>query len=954
MRQHNELFPVVKDAISFENLQAQGEKVISDQSGNIWSDKDKHDPGITLLDSLSYGVSDLAYRHSLPLTDLLTIAGKDTLFPAEFGPQQTLTCGPITLDDYRRALLDLHGNDAFKISASDPRDFLFQDIQLICEPKSKRYKYYFNPETLEYTFTPPSGDKFKTLTLRGNYWLYWIPTRWAGKSANLPLVKRVMEDFLRENRNLGENVVQVTRVISAPIYPELVIELADDITDAAPVLASIYMLLEQWAMPMPARFTTEALQAKGLTNEEIFDGPWLRHGWIPQLPTSQNYHTGMVLKMNHLINQLLAVEGIKRVVSLTLPETEYLHQIKDDNWSWQLDVGYYPLLWGANPLEVITEKNNNYVKLFAKGGVRLQPDQKSVERLLSQESLINNAASTLPAGKVRDLKAYTPVSRRLPACYGLQNTLQKLKPEQRHLYQFLLPLEQMLADGCARLAFLPHLLAFRDRSENISDTLWPFKNTEDTIAQQIHQEYAGTLKAFQQQEISLFDDKNRPHHGNINRELDILDYLLGYFGTQRAKRPLTQDIHDFLQTQRGYLAQQPELGYQRDNIRIDRVSALQKRIAARIGLDGTIFKESVDLSKLPFYLIEHRQLLPNLPHLDFQHDQTPQSFVISDNIVKVKQAGIADKIVRGQLIDFIDIESKFTVRAQMIVAVEGNEFSLDTKNSIQLEKNLQLLQSASEKNNLRWRNSTAWLEDMTYRINYTDDQVIDDKTKQCRLQSNTKSPFPALIAPKNKITIIKQSSPLSSIAEFTDEPEFKLVATVTEIDRIEGILTIERDDNQLPFPTKEESNQYIWYISDENYISSDRFSFVVSVVLNRGLVEREDIDQYKLEEWIERETLAEFPAHISLITHWLASENFDDFAKTYQRWQNNGAQLGDESYTILEKLTLGHLPTGLTGISNMFIATEAQRLEVVGESGNEWNTQAIINNELFYVPSQNS
>uniref|UniRef100_UPI001CEDF467 hypothetical protein n=1 Tax=Photorhabdus antumapuensis TaxID=2862867 RepID=UPI001CEDF467 len=75
-----------------------------------------------------------------------------------------------------------------------------------------------------------------------------------------------------------------------------------------------------------------------------------------------------------------------------------------------------------------------------------------------------------------------------------------------------------------------------------------------------------------------------------------------------------------------------------------------------------------------------------------------------------------------------------------------------------------------------------------------------------------------------------------------------------------------------------------------------------------------------------------------------------DFASTYQRWQNNGAPLGDEAYHILKTLTLGRLPSAATGIGNMRIATAQQRIEVIGESGTEWNTEVIISNQLVYVP----
>ncbi|WP_225815080.1 hypothetical protein, partial [Photorhabdus antumapuensis] len=79
------------------------------------------------------GASDLAYRHSLPLRDLLTPKKEqqppdDGIFPQEFGPQQMLTCGPITTEDYRRALLDLHSSDA--VSEKSTGYFFFNDVQL--------------------------------------------------------------------------------------------------------------------------------------------------------------------------------------------------------------------------------------------------------------------------------------------------------------------------------------------------------------------------------------------------------------------------------------------------------------------------------------------------------------------------------------------------------------------------------------------------------------------------------------------------------------------------------------------------------------------------------------------------------------------------------------------------------------------------------------------------------
>lgn len=172
------LFPIVKDNIAFETLLAQAKTVIEQQSGQCWNDMGENDPGITLLEACCYGASDLAYRHSLPLKDLLTPkqeeqTSRDGIFPKEFGPQQILTCGPITEEDYRRALLDLHSND------KNDGYFFFNDAQLIREPENQRYTYWYNQQERQYSFIEDQYENTPQLklTLRGNYWLYLLPSR---------------------------------------------------------------------------------------------------------------------------------------------------------------------------------------------------------------------------------------------------------------------------------------------------------------------------------------------------------------------------------------------------------------------------------------------------------------------------------------------------------------------------------------------------------------------------------------------------------------------------------------------------------------------------------------------------------------------------------------------------------------------------------------------------------
>lgn len=211
-----------------------------------------------------------------------------------------------------------------------------------------------------------------------------------------------------------------------------------------------------------------------------------------------------------------------------------------------------------------------------------------------------------------------------------------------------------------------------------------------------------------------------------------------------------------------------------------------------------------------------------------------------------------------------------------------------------------------------------------------------------------------MIKEGDEITLKYKITPYESVkkisANMNSQSEYILKASVKEFDRIEGKILIERDKNTEPFPKKENAWRYRWYFSGAEYAHTDRFSFVVSVVINRQLIENNKVDSHKLESWVKTEILAEFPAHVSMIIHWLPSDQFRNFASTYKRWQNNGAALGDEAYHILEMLTLGRLPSALTGTGNMRIATKEQRAEVIGETEKEWNYKFIESNQLLYVP----
>lgn len=103
--------PALRADEDYAFLRSEGRKYIEELGSRSWTDYNEHDPGITILEALCYALTELGYRSSLPIKDLLTEedgkirASSQTLFTA----RQILMQSPLTINDYRKLLIDLEG-----------------------------------------------------------------------------------------------------------------------------------------------------------------------------------------------------------------------------------------------------------------------------------------------------------------------------------------------------------------------------------------------------------------------------------------------------------------------------------------------------------------------------------------------------------------------------------------------------------------------------------------------------------------------------------------------------------------------------------------------------------------------------------------------------------------------------------------------------------------------------
>ena len=73
--------PLEHSGMDYAFLRREGVKTIEKLAGSRWTDYNTHDPGITILEVLCYAITDLSYRLSFEMEDLLASPASETNSP---------------------------------------------------------------------------------------------------------------------------------------------------------------------------------------------------------------------------------------------------------------------------------------------------------------------------------------------------------------------------------------------------------------------------------------------------------------------------------------------------------------------------------------------------------------------------------------------------------------------------------------------------------------------------------------------------------------------------------------------------------------------------------------------------------------------------------------------------------------------------------------------------------
>jgi hypothetical protein len=546
-------------AEDYNFLRATGIKLIEKLSGKIWTNYNTHDPGITLLEALCYSITDLAYRTSFDIKDLLASGvepgeqHKDFLYTA----REIFPCGPVTITDYRKVILDITGVKNAWIEQCSNAEVPLYFPAILHYPSTAHI-------TGQLSYEAQKGD-----LIASTPGLYKVMFEYAAdvrSSAERQTVMLRIMNKLHSERALCEDFISILPVEYDFFGMEAELKVIDG-SDIDRIAGQVFSLTYDFFSPEIKFYSLEQMLKKGYSAEEIFEGPPLENGFIDtaELNQSERYRN---VHQSDIVNLLSGIDGLVAVKQCAFI-SEYGSSYSDFS-RWINDVrarGKMPQL-DLNRCSITFVRTSDRHRTPTQNLVNAE-NVRAIYKFLQSENKQSGLRQfaediTIPQGEDMNVSEYVPMLHDLPRNYGLQERiveldkdaqqldqmaiskfqrhfddlgaaerkqvdrqyklayLEGLKPGSRQALQlkgFLLVFEQIMADYLSQLAHLKALFSFK---EDAVKTYFP------QILKNIHD--LETLMLNISEEGQIIPLQTETETGFSWRRDRVLNHLLARFG----------------------------------------------------------------------------------------------------------------------------------------------------------------------------------------------------------------------------------------------------------------------------------------------------------------------------------------------------------------------------------------------------------------------------------------
>jgi uncharacterized protein len=642
-------------SLDYEILRAEGIQHLENLATEVWTDFNAHDPGITLLELLSYAITDLGYRtRRLPIADLVTGGTKKAFYE----PVEILPSAPVTQLDLRKILIDLpevknawvEGHYNPVLYQEKGKEYGLKPQSFIKNPPNEGEKDtcgYF--ELQQSTLTGLNEtERQKFLNLNG---LIKITLDLddqidpENESETRPILNRVMKR-LQSNRFLGHDYVKPINLVGKlSIALCLHIEVASG-KNALEVATEALWNIEQHLSPKPRFYTFKEMLAKGYRIEDIYNGPMLTYGFLDNQELIAANKIRSEFFHSDLIHLIADTSGVVNVPELRL-------KIHDDS-DFKVKTRYQIFNEGApltsneekdptklgRPLKAIIDLCKSCV-FVTQNGQRVEIQEKKLIEALALKRLLAECHDE-PGGPQQmrgtyrqDLKEYRSLQYDLPANYGVGDygvSLDVPAPKRgarKQLQAYLGFFDQILSAYLAQLGAVHQYFAVDQTGDGTQAT---YQNPDLKLI-------PGMAELMGTEDPSFIVESRATWEDRRNR---LLDHLLARFGEAfstyvatlttvskgvKEQAPL-ENYEDFLTAKVNFLNEIPALGHDRGkaydytggknkNIwNSANVPGVKKRVHRILGLKGSWAQQS--LIAKPSYKLEVVQVMGKQKTKQFQ------------------------------------------------------------------------------------------------------------------------------------------------------------------------------------------------------------------------------------------------------------------------------------------------------------------------------------------------
>jgi len=351
-----------------ENLYTQLQKKTLDEiqrlSGEVWTDYNAHDPGITTADLANYLLSEFDYKLGFNLCDYLTDE-KGHFNPEKYGlflPEKVYPTTPVTLDDYQKLLLSEFPN--------------LNKVSLSCDTETGNYH-------AKVELSPFEGRRI------GN------------------LEENIRKCF-NANRNLCEKLDSVTIYTPPLLYFHSEFEIYPG-EDATGILAQVYWKIIQYLSGSVRIEYSEERIFSNLSLEKCLEGAT---GNVRVIIPEQSYTIDELYKILHQI------KGIKSIKSCYLTENEKDTVCPDFKKGYSLYIPKHQSEFNVR-IKIDHSKMPINVERFGEELQALYFSKRTFRSDNQRVKEISFSNTLLREGAYRNIFWHRPMAKDFPKCYGL-------------------------------------------------------------------------------------------------------------------------------------------------------------------------------------------------------------------------------------------------------------------------------------------------------------------------------------------------------------------------------------------------------------------------------------------------------------------------------------------------------------------------------------------------------